>query len=243
MIKKILFYLLINSIIPYASANFMVYPISTVLQGERSSLIRVYSKSSDILYIKSYVVKIINPGTPEEKEINISNWQDNEIIVSPARIIVPAGGERAVRLTSLSQPVQETLYRVYFEGVPSAVDLSGNIKDDISFKDKKASVSINIIYGALVRVLPETKHIQLNVIRGSKGEISLRNDGNVRVGLAGIELCPTEKNNDKCIYHKYERGLYPQQKTSVITRNSSGFSWIRVHLAEGEKDKTILLLM
>ena len=98
MIRKILFCLFIM-FIPYASANFMVYPVSTVLPGDGSSVIRVYSKSGDILYIKSRVVKIINPGTPEEKEVNVSNWQENGIIVSPARIIVPAGENRAVRLT------------------------------------------------------------------------------------------------------------------------------------------------
>ena len=111
-------------------------------------------------------------------------------------------------------------------------------------RNKKASVSLNIIFGALVRVLPDKKHINLSVVRGNKGDIALRNDGNVRVGLKGIELCPSEKDDSGCVYHKYGRGLYPRQKTQVLARNSSGFQWVRVHLTEeGEKEKTLLLSM
>ncbi|WP_396015047.1 hypothetical protein [Escherichia coli] len=238
---KVIFYLVISLFIPCAYANFMVYPMSTNLQGDGSSLIRIYSKSGDILYVKTRVVKIINPGSPDEKEVNVPGWAEGGIVVSPAKIIVPAGGNRAVRLVSLSHPEQETLYRVYFEGVPSANDLSGDIAS--STDKKKASVSLNIIFGVLVRVLPKVEHIQLNVIRGSKGEISLRNDGNVRVGITGIDLCPTEKNSDNCVHHSYARSLYPEQQTSVIASNSVGFSWVRIHhmSKDGEKEKTVLL--
>lgn len=123
-------------------ANFMVYPMTTTLdmddgQGSTDKFIKVYSKVKDVLYIRTYVRKIVHPGEKDEKEINVDNWKQPELVVSPEKIIVSPGGYKTVRLTQIIPPKKEELYRVYFESASAGSDAPKKYVSDEKTKKRR----------------------------------------------------------------------------------------------------------
>lgn len=179
IVTRFLCYILLSLCSLSVWANFTVYPISKDLEAESSEVIKIISKSKPPLYINVYVKKVFNPGTENEYEEVVSNWNESELIVSPKKIIVPGGGIKAVRLTQLVPPSSEELYRVYFESVQGEGD------DTSGHEGKKLStnISVNIVYGALVRVMPSQKKTEMKVEKGIDDNIIVNNTGNVHIGI------------------------------------------------------------
>ncbi|HEO8950672.1 TPA: fimbrial protein, partial [Escherichia coli] len=170
-----------------ANANFMIYPISKDVHEGGSDIIRVYSKSAETQYIKIYTKKIINPGSQNEQEVDSSNWKEG-LVVSPVKLILPAGSSKSVRLTQIKKIDYEEVYRIYFESVsPQKKEHEGNIKK------LNTELSVNIIYAALIRVLPENKKMSANASINTNGNIIVNNTGNVRIGIKNIYFCKGEE--------------------------------------------------
>src|SRR5471030_86898 len=203
--------------IPVASASFMVYPMSTTVKnGDQNSLIKIYSKSDNTQYIKVTVKKIINPGTAQEKDETVASWQENNLIASPNKIIVPAGGNKAVRLTQIQSPAEETLYRVYFEGVNSAsTDIQQMDVTDPSGKQSKAAVSVNMVFAALVRTVPDKPVAALTANQDAQGQVKLSSTGNIRAGVKGVDFCPQNTVSAGCDHQDIKKYIYPHQSSAA----------------------------
>lgn len=205
-----------------ASANFMVYPISKDIKEGGSELIRIYSKSKDVQYIKVYTKKVLNPGTKEEYELDTPNWEGG-IVTTPSKVILPGGASKSVRLTQLKATSSEEVYRVYFESVKPEKH-EGPSKG----RSLTTDLSVNIIYAALVRVLPKDEQRGASASLSSKNSIIVSNTGNVRLGLKDIFFCktPGAKNND-CLKKTYNKNIYPGSlfDTGII---QNGFSHILI---------------
>ncbi len=186
-----------------AKANFMVYPISKDIKEGGSEVIRVYSKSKDVQYIKVYAKKVMNPGTKEEYEADTSNWEGG-LVVTPNRVILPGGSSKSVRLSQLKTPNVEEVYRVYFESVKPE-------KQEIASESKslKTDLSINIIYAALVRVLPKDNKVNVNISYSPENNILINNAGNVRFGIKDILFCKSSTINNDCVKKSYNKNVYP----------------------------------
>lgn len=222
---------------PIVSASFTVYPIAASVEADKSSLIRIYSKDSDPLYIKTYVKRIVKPGTPEEYEEVVPAWQANSLIVSPGKIIVPAGGNKAVRLTALTPPEKEVIYRVYFESVQPTEEEPGKVSGSTGKQKLSSNVSLNVIYAALVRVLPVNKTVDVGVIK-INDEIVLTGKGSVRTAIKRIELCPTQQSSEDCSSHEIKKNLYPEQKMNSSIKGIPSKPWVLIYTAEKQSDKT-----
>lgn len=203
MWKMILFLSLLTP--PFmVNANFMVYPISKDIKEGGSELIRIYSKSKDVQYIKVYTKKVLNPGTKEESEVDVQNWEGG-VVVTPSRVILPGGSSKSVRLTQLKAASNEEIYRVYFESIKpekhERLSKGNTLKTDLS---------VNIIYAALIRVIPKDGKIDVRVSLSPENRILLKNNGNIRLGIKDAFFCKTPSiDNKDCIKKKYNKNVYP----------------------------------
>ncbi|BDS24970.1 fimbrial protein [Enterobacter asburiae] len=191
------------------------------------------SKSDDIQFIRVKQKKILNPGTPLEKEIDVPAWQEGGIVVTPEKFALSAGAMRVVRLVSLVPPSKESTWRIYFEGV--------NQPDSIALREQGhsaalAKIGVNIIWGALVHIAPAENHISLALDR-THG--SLINKGTLRVPLKEIGICDEK---DKCHWLKEEATIYPETERNLksfsqpqgIKYKFRYFNWINKTTEEAE---------
>lgn len=192
-------------------ANMSVYPMELNVDSSGTAQIRVASKSDDIQFIRVRQKKILNPGTPQEKEVEMAAWKDGGVVVTPEKFALAAGALRIVRLVSLTPPEKESTWRVYFEGVkqPDSILPAASAGTPAS-----AKLGVNVIWGALVHLAPEKPVVSLriNPVAGT-----LKNDGSMRVPLKEIGACDV---NDKCRWFKEDATIYPdtERKLKVLTQ-------------------------
>lgn len=192
-------------------AGITVYPIETSVGDKGVSQIQVMSRGDQVAFVKVTEKKIINAGTPEEKETEADMTGKGALIITPQKIAVSPGGERTVRLVVVDPPEKETTWRVYFE------EVSGRDFNDISevpdSKKTSAEVGVNFVWGALVHVAPQHPVISLK-IDGRTGK--LINDGTLRIPLTETGMC---FSSGECRWHKEEATLYPDTRVKVKSLN------------------------
>ena len=211
-----------------ASANFMVYPMSTKLSADNNTVLRAFSKKAETQYLKLSVKKFINPGTAQEHEVLSQSWDRESLIASPTKFILPAGSSKAVRLNQTTPPSEETLYRVYFESVNANESLAA---EDKTQQQPNINLSLNISYAALVRVLPENITFGLSALKDN-GKIAIKNTGNIRAGITSIAFCKSNEITKECHKVKYRRYIYPQQRSETKFTQPDGFNWLLITLKE-----------
>lgn len=133
--------LLLACLAPISYANMSVYPMSVDMNNQGEGNVRVISRTNDVQFIKTTIVKISDAGTAKEKENEIKTGDPNAIVVMPPKFALPAGASKMVRLVSMEPALQETTYRVKFEAVSQLDDpLEGT-------KGTKTQLNINLIWG------------------------------------------------------------------------------------------------
>ncbi|WP_172912806.1 fimbrial protein [Pantoea stewartii] len=196
MNKSVGLILMLLSINCYASMN--IYPMEAQVTQNGVSELQVSSKSTDVQFIKVIEKKIINTGTKDEKEVSVDMASGDGLTITPQKLALTAGGTRIVRLISLKPPVQETTWRVYFEGVTE--NKFNNIK--VTGKEA-ASVGINIVWGVLVHVAPE--HVSVD-LKYNTDDNSISNNGTIRTEINEIAEC---SKDSECLWTKYRVNIYP----------------------------------
>nr|WP_262420190.1 hypothetical protein [Enterobacter roggenkampii] len=63
-----------------ALANMSVYPMELNVDKSGAAQIKVASKTDDIQFIRVRQKKILNPGTPQEKEIDVASWKEGGVV-------------------------------------------------------------------------------------------------------------------------------------------------------------------
>jgi len=120
---------------------------------------------------------------------------DAAIAVTPGKFALSGGGNRLIRVIPLQPVERETAYRVYFEGVAGPEASSAEAKEQA-----EAKVGVNLVWGALVNVLPPDGTV-LPRVQGN----TLRNDGTLRLGITSIADCV----GSRCTAHDVSKSLYP----------------------------------
>ena len=189
-------------------ANMSVYPMELNVDSSGVAQIKVASKSDDIQFVRVRQKKILNPGTPQEKEVDVASWKEGGVVVTPAKFALAAGAMRVVRLVSLTAPTKESTWRVYFEGVkqPDSIFPSPSDKPAAT-----AKLGVNVIWGALVHLAPEkgVVSLQFDPVQGT-----LKNNGTVRVPLKEIGICQAD---EKCRWIKEDATIYPDTERKLKT--------------------------
>lgn len=173
-----------------ALANMSVYPMELNVDKSGAAQIKVASKTDDIQFIRVRQKKILNPGTPLEKEIDVASWKEGGVVVTPEK---------------------ETTWRVYFEGVkqPDSI-IPGKAESPAA----TARLGVNVIWGALIHLAPEKSVVSLTIdpLRGT-----LKNNGTLRVPLREIGVCDADSS---CRWIKEDATIYPdtERKLKTLTK-------------------------
>ncbi|ALV70582.1 fimbrial protein [Escherichia coli] len=79
--------------------------VSINSQGEGS--VRVISKTNEVQYIKATVFRIDNPSTPQEKEIEVTSGDANQLVIMPPKFALPGGSSKTVRFVAMEPEQKE----------------------------------------------------------------------------------------------------------------------------------------
>lgn len=202
-----LFVLLAGGSFSPLHASMYVYPMEVSVGENGASQVRVISQDNDIQFVKAKLKKILNPATKKEREIDSDMSDTSQIIVTPQKIALAAGGERLVRLVSMNPPQKETTWRVYFEGVnEAAFNLNPGGKENTP---GDAQVGVNIIWGVLVHVAPQ-KAIASMEYSPASGMVT--NTGTIRIPVKELGTCRSASN---CTWEKKEITFYPDSNLAM----------------------------
>ena len=192
-----------------ALANMSIYPMSVELGDSGATQIRVMSQSDEVQFVKVTEKQIVNPGTKQEKEINVDGFSRNSLVITPQKLAISAGSQRLVRLVALELPEKETAWRVYFEGVSeSALD---DAAASASAQATSTKVGISLVWGALVHIAPKNPLVSLKLDAQSGLVI---NDGTLRVPLREVGICDLA---GACRWQKETTTVYPSTELKIAT--------------------------
>lgn len=197
-------------------ANITVYPMETTIKSKASSTtIDVVSQVTETQFIKVYAKKVLRPATKEEHEEDVQSFEGEGLILSPQKFALAGGTTCKVLVISLAQPQDKALYRVYFEQVSDLDEAIAAEKDKL-----RAEVKINIIWSAMVHVIPNKLFAQF-VANHNKDGTYLSNNGNARVRVEELRSCANAsqaKNDAKgCPWQAFLRNIYPKEQVRLPT--------------------------
>ncbi len=159
--------------------------IEFVASEGRQQDLRVSNRGNDQMYVQLEVLDVQNPGTESEQRVTLTNLSDMTLLATPKQFVLPAQGERAVRLVSLSEASDvERIYRVNVTPVlPQLADNDASV------------VRVVVAYQLLVIVQPVNPREDLFVER--RGDVLyFENRGNSYVLLSEGEQCHAESCED-----------------------------------------------
>ncbi|MBF7979199.1 MULTISPECIES: fimbrial protein [Rahnella] len=190
-----------------ANAGMYVYPMELTLGQKGAAQLKLISKSDEVQFVRVTLKQIINPGTPEEKEIDADISDAAGVAVVPTKIALASGSERVVRVISMLPPEKETTWRAYFEAVDERI--FNETPGDDAIKKSTGNVGVNIIWGALIHVVPQTTRVALQYQENSGQMI---NTGTVRLPLREIGICSA---TGYCRWQKNIMTVYPGMKKAA----------------------------
>ncbi|WET16398.1 pilus assembly protein [Yersinia intermedia] len=165
-----------------AGPQLMVTPISIKVFNQHEQRISVRNTGDAPLYLSISLAKVDNPGEAQERKTLISQLQHPELMATPNKLTLGPNQSRDILLTSLQEPANETVYRLYVVPVKS-LEFSGTTDDKIT-----APVTLSVGYGVLIRHLPAPANQRTALEhRCGANEITLINGGNTRLLLSQIK--------------------------------------------------------
>lgn len=188
-------------------AAMYVYPMETSVGENGASQLRVISQDNEVQFVKIKLKKILSPGTNKENEIDSDMSDAAQLIVTPQKIALAAGGERIVRIVAINSPQKETTWRVYFEGVNEAAYNFTPGQDVNTAGD--AQVGVSIIWGVLVHVAPQ-KAVAGVEYNSTSGKVA--NTGTIRIQVKEIGTC---RSASDCTWEKKDLTLYPDSELAI----------------------------
>ncbi len=176
--------------------------------GKRSEDIEVFNQGDETAYIRVELSVIENPGLANEKKHLQRDPRKAGLLVTPQRLIVPAGTRKRLRFVRLDNPKTNTQDRVYRVLIKPEV---GEVSSE------QTAVKIIIAYEVLVLSQPKDPNFQLDYQYKDK-KLILKNLGNTNVLLLQGSQCPEGQEADDevndCVELKGKR-LYAGAKWEV----------------------------
>ncbi|WP_327438313.1 molecular chaperone [Pseudomonas donghuensis] len=208
------------------------------LDGGKSTLLKRVRNSGDTTaFVKVSVVELLydNQGQAREVEMDGREALQRGLVVSPARLIIPANGMQAVRLLYRGERDHERYFRLRFIPVlPEADDGFAISEDEAERYENALKVGVNILagYGSILFVRPQASLYQTEVEQEA-GRFLIPNKGNTTIVLDHFNDCAA--GNQDCA---------PATKHHVLPGNVRAFEkkagrHYRFELVEGEQRREI----
>lgn len=184
--------------------NFAASPAQADMSLDRSILVfdagdaprqdvEITNTSGDNLYIETEILAVSEPGTDAEQREQILDPDAIDLLVTPARLIVPPGARRMLRVVYMGEPGDvDRIYRVNVRPVVGPVEA------------ETTAVKVIVAYQLLVIIRPENPRPDLIWERDGK-QIEFSNRGNSNVLLFNGVQCSTDGD---CVDLNTARRLY-----------------------------------
>lgn len=192
----------------YSNASITVYPIELNIGATGNAKIEVMSQSDKVSFVKVTEKKIIDAGTAREREVEVQGIDADGLIITPLKLAVTPGSSRIIRLVTLNPPEKETTWRVYVKEI--SADEFNSADGNVSHNQTNARVGVNIIWGALVHVLPRQPSSSLGLnIR----DYHIYNTGTLRIKINAIGECRSDKD---CKWIQSGQTIYPETNLKIF---------------------------
>jgi len=195
-----------------------------------ASQIKVISQDNEVKFIKVSLKQVFQAGTAQEHEENSDASSSAGLIITPLKIALSPSSQRIVRLVSVVPPKKETTWRAYFENVNE--DNFITQADDLKSPAAKASVGVNVVWGVLIHVAPETIKPSLTFTEGSS---KVFNNGSIRIPIKEVGEC---ESNNQCKWTKIDKIVYPDAEFNLAGITFSRGKMYRVKYINWITEKT-----
>ncbi len=161
--------------------------------GKRSEDIIVFNQGDETLYVRIEPSIILNPGTPEEKREIYHDPKTAGLLVTPQRLVLPAGARKRIRLVRMDDALtakEDKVFRVL-------------VKPEVGeIHSEQTAVKIIVAYEVLVLSQPnKAKPLIESSFEGNV--LKLTNKGNTNVLLQKGFQCPVgqslQDENNQCV--------------------------------------------
>lgn len=170
------------------------------------------NESEDRYYISVVPSEIIEPGTENERRVEVPDPEVLGLLVTPNRMIVDPEGMRAIRIVALDADVEsDRVYRVKVTPQVGAIEGSS-----AGPEDRGIALKVLAAYDLLVTVRPRNGKAKLTTERTAKG-IVIRNVGNTNTLLYEGRVCPSPDAGDTQCGDVEARRLFPGNEFIVPT--------------------------
>lgn len=172
--------------------------------GKSAVLKRIYNSGTSTAFVKVVVQEIIydahgHPVEQPPKALSTAPLAEQDtLLASPARMIIPADGMQSTRLLFMGRRDHERYYRVRFIPVlPSSADSFDQSADDQQAykKDLAAQVTLLTGFGTLLFVRPDKVTFDTR-LKDDKDTYSVHNAGNSVIALDFVKSCHADKANE-----------------------------------------------
>ena len=178
--------LLIFSSNALASPDISVGTLYDYMSAEKNTLLkRVRNLGDETAFVKITLAEIVYgaDGIPKERELPEEGVR--QLVTSPSRLIIPAGGSQATRFIYMGEREHERYFRVRFVPVKPQGD---EITELPPQQQISAGVSIMTGFGTILFVAPKETRYDTRIDR-ENGVLYVENRGNATVILDYLELC------------------------------------------------------
>ncbi len=163
--------------------------------------VEITNSSAENLYLETEILLVSQPGTEEETREQVLDPDDIELLVTPARLIVPPGARRLLRVVHLGEPPDvDRIYRVNVRPVVGPVEAEAT------------AIKVIVAYQLLIIVRPDNPKPDLLWQRDGR-QIAFSNRGNSNILLFNGVQCPPVGGD--CIDLNTARRLYAGNDWSI----------------------------
>lgn len=218
LIKRCIAFILLCIISSSVFSSVMPSETEFELGGKKDNNhpIRIYNQSDAIAYVKvDNVVRVDQPGTPNQKEVLVNNTKNPELMVTPSLLIIqPHSDADVVVVDMVNDRDTEQAYYFKVEQVqPPAT--------------KGVTVSVN--YRVLVHAEPKVMQPQL-LTEQKHGSISLKNQGNVRYALRDVKWCKIgEEQNCIALKKNGSFRIYPHMEKLLQKKPGYDLHFVEIY--------------
>lgn len=208
------------------------------IDASKSTLLKRVRNSGDTTaFVKVSAVELVYDRNGEAREVDLEALPLDQrgLVVSPARLIVPARGLQAVRFLYRGERSQERYFRVRFIPVMPEVD-DGFAVDQAqteAYRDSlKAGVNLLAGYGSILFVRPSEPRYTSR-ITAKNGHLTVVNAGNSTVVLDHFRVCLVA--NEECA-PATKHHVLPGRTRQLDGKEGAVFQF---ELQEGEQRKNV----
>lgn len=179
----------------WAAPQISIGSMSDYLRADKNVFVkRIYNRGDATAFVRVQAWELARKadGSYDELPLDTASADgQRELVVSPARLIIPAAGMQTVRLLFNGERAQERLFRLRFTPVvpQSGDDFQLSASDAEAYEQSLSShVQLLAGFGSLLFVRPSAVKHQLAVHK-QEGGFSIRNIGNATAVLDSFRRC------------------------------------------------------